>query len=53
MRTQPDEYTLNELVEELWNPGLRTRPTRKQPGGKVGRSTLVRILRDRYYVGTV
>ncbi len=47
------EYTLNELVEEMWERGLRTLPTAKRPAGKVGRSTLARILKDRYYVGVV
>ena len=47
------EFTLNELVEELWERGLRSLPTRSRPAGKVGRSTLARILKDRYYIGVV
>jgi site-specific DNA recombinase len=47
------EFTLNELVEELWERGLRTRPTGKRPPAKVCRSTLSRLLKDPYYVGVV
>lgn len=47
------EMTLNELVEELWDRGLRTRPTSRRPAGKVARSTLARLLKDPYYVGVV
>ncbi|HSS34299.1 MAG TPA: recombinase family protein [Solirubrobacterales bacterium] len=45
-------YSISLLVEELYNLGLRTRGTRRHPGGnKVGTSTLQRILRDPYYAG--
>jgi site-specific DNA recombinase len=47
------EYTLNELVEELWERGLRSRPTSKRPAAKVPRSTIARLLQDPYYIGVV
>lgn len=47
------EFTLNELVEELWDRGLRTKGTPKKAPAKVCRSTVARLLKDRYYVGVV
>ena len=47
-------YSISMLVGELYDLGLRTRTTRRHPqGGKVGTSTLQRILRDPYYAGWV
>ncbi|MGH3427189.1 MAG: recombinase family protein, partial [Mycobacteriales bacterium] len=45
------EYSISALARELHDLGLRNRPTRRHPGGKVGTSTLQRILRDPYYAG--
>lgn len=47
------EYTLEQLVEEMYERGLRSRPTNSKPPGKVGRSTIARMLQNPYYVGTV
>ena len=47
------EYTLNQLVEELYQKGLRTRPTQAKAPSKVSRSTLARLLSNQYYVGIV
>jgi site-specific DNA recombinase len=47
------EYTLNELVKALYKKGLRTRPTKSTPPGKVSRSVLARLLSNPYYVGIV
>jgi site-specific DNA recombinase len=47
------EYTINELVEEAWERGLRTRPTPTRPAGKVSRSTFAALLKDPYYIGVV
>lgn len=41
------------LVEELYERGLRARATSKNPEGKLGRSALARILKDPYHVGIV
>lgn len=47
------EFTLSQLVEELYERGLRSRPTKSRAPGRVGRSTLARMLQNPYYVGTV
>jgi site-specific DNA recombinase len=47
------EYSIPQLVEELYDFGLRTRPTKTRAAGKVGISVLHRILRDPYYAGWV
>jgi site-specific DNA recombinase len=47
------EYSVSQLAKELHRLGLRTRRTRRHLGGKVGTTTLQRILRDRYYAGWV
>jgi site-specific DNA recombinase len=47
------EYSLSKLVKELHFIGLRSRRTRRHQGGKVGTSTLHRILRDPYYAGWI
>jgi site-specific DNA recombinase len=46
------EWSLSALVEELYERGLRSNPGGRTPG-KVGRSSLHRILRDPYYKGVV
>ena len=47
------EYSVSQLARELDRLGLRTRRTRRHSGGKVGTTTLQRILRDPYYAGWV
>jgi site-specific DNA recombinase len=47
------EYSVSQLAKELDRLGLRTRRTRRHLGGKVGTTTLQRILRDRYYAGWI
>ena len=47
------DYTLDELADELYDRGLRTRPTAKHPGKKVSINKLSQMLRDRYYLGYV
>ena len=46
-------YTLDELADELYDRGLRTRPTAKHPAKKVSINKLSQMLRDRYYIGYV
>lgn len=47
------DYTLDELADELYDRGLRTRPTAKHPAKKVSINKLSQMLRDRYYLGYV
>lgn len=47
------EYSISELVEEEYRLGLRSRPTRRTDGCKVGTSAWQRILRDPYYAGWI
>ncbi|GAA5102878.1 hypothetical protein GCM10025762_02850 [Haloechinothrix salitolerans] len=47
------DYTLEELSDELYDRGLRTRPTAKHPAKKVSINKLSQMLRDRYYIGYV
>lgn len=47
------DYTLDELADELYDRGLRTRPTAKHPAKKVSINKLSQMLRDRYYIGYV
>ncbi len=46
-------YTLDDLSEELYDRGLRTRPTLKHPAKQVSINKLSKMLRDRYYLGYV
>jgi site-specific DNA recombinase len=47
-------YTISSLTNELYDLGLRSRPSSRYPGGqKVSTSTWQRILRDPYYLGLV
>lgn len=46
-------YTLDELSDELYDRGLRTRPTAKHPAKQVSINKLSQMLRDRYYLGYV
>ncbi|MPZ81453.1 MAG: hypothetical protein GEV28_14040 [Actinophytocola sp.] len=48
-----DNLTLNQLSEQLYQRGLRTRPTTRNPAQRVSISKLARMLRDRYYLGYV
>ncbi|OBA44386.1 resolvase, partial [Nocardia sp. 852002-20019_SCH5090214] len=48
-----DNYTLDTLSDELYDRGLRTRPTRKHPAKQVSINKLSQMLRDRYYLGYV
>ena len=47
------KYTLSSLAKELYELGLRTRPTKKRGPGQIGTSALQRILRDPYYAGWI
>ncbi|MEU4604034.1 recombinase family protein [Kribbella sp. NPDC023972] len=47
------DYTLADLSDELYDRGLRTRPTRKAPSKQVSINKLSKMLRDRYYLGFV
>ncbi len=47
------EYSMTQLVEDLWDRGLRTRPTAKRPPGKLSKSALAELLQDPYYIGVV
>jgi site-specific DNA recombinase len=46
------QYSLERLIDELTDRGLRTRPGRR-PSGPIADSTLSVLLRDRYYLGCV
>src|SRR5947199_10144962 len=43
------DYTLDDLADELYDRGLRTRPTHRHPAKNVSIHKLSHILRDRYY----
>ncbi len=45
------EYSISQLVAELYRAGLRSYPTRRYPEGKVGTAALQRLLRNPYYTG--
>ena len=47
------DYTLADLSDELYDRGLRTRPTALHPTKQVSINKLSMMLRDRYYLGYV
>jgi site-specific DNA recombinase len=47
------EYSISQLVDELYRLGLRSRPRTQRPPQKVNNSSLQRILRDAYYAGWI
>jgi site-specific DNA recombinase len=47
------EYPLTRLLDELAERGLRLPPTKTRPERAVNRSSLGRMLRNRYYIGKV
>jgi site-specific DNA recombinase len=47
------DWPISALEKELYRRGLRSRPTRKRPAGKVSTTTLWETLRNPYYVGVV
>ncbi len=47
------QYTLADLADELFDRGLRTRPTARYPAKQVSVSKLSDMLRDRYYIGYI
>jgi site-specific DNA recombinase len=47
------EYSVSQLVDELYRLGLRSRPRTQRPPQKVNNSSLQRILRDAYYAGWI
>lgn len=47
------DYTLADLSDELYDRGLRSRPTSLHPAGQVSINNLHLMLRDRYYIGYV
>jgi site-specific DNA recombinase len=47
-------YTISRLANDMYDLGLRSRPSNRSPGGrKVSTSTWHRILRDPYYLGLI
>jgi len=47
------EYTLADLSDELYDRGLRSRPTALHPAKQVSINKLSLMLRDRYYLGVI
>jgi len=47
------DWTLADLSDELYDRGLRTRPTSMHPAKQVSINKLSLMLRDRYYLGIV
>ena len=47
------EWSLDALEDELWERGLRSRPTPTRPPGRVRRSVIARLLHNPYYIGVV
>jgi DNA invertase Pin-like site-specific DNA recombinase len=47
------DYTQEELADELYDHGLRTRATRRHPAKKVSENKISQMLHDRYYLGYV
>jgi site-specific DNA recombinase len=47
------EYSISQLCAELDRLGLRTRPTKRSSGTKLGTSALQRLLNDPYYAGWI
>ncbi|MFD5089122.1 recombinase family protein [Amycolatopsis thailandensis] len=47
------DYSLEDLSDELYDRGLRTRPTGRHPAKQVSINKLSMMLRDRYYLGYV
>jgi site-specific DNA recombinase len=47
------EYTLADLSDELYDRGLRSRPTALHPAKQVSINKLSLMLRDRYYLGLI
>lgn len=45
--------TIDEIVDELNDRGLRSRPTRRHPEGPISRSKVAAMLKDPYYLGLV
>ena len=46
-------HTIDDIVAELTDRGLTTRPSARYPAGPIASSTVQRMLRDRYYLGEV
>lgn len=47
------KHSVDDIVSELADRGLTTRPTASRAAGPVVSSTVQRILRDRYYLGEI
>ena len=47
------EYSIPQLVDELYRMGLRSVPDKRYPSGKVGTSAMQRLLRNPYYAGLI
>ncbi|MDH6277162.1 hypothetical protein M2118_000113 [Aurantimicrobium minutum] len=47
------DHTLEDIVDELTDRGLTTRPTGPHPAGPVSISKMSQLLKDRYYLGLV
>ena len=45
--------TIREIVDELTNRGLTTRPTLSRPAGPISHTKVAALLKDRYYLGRV
>ncbi len=53
-RFSTGDYTISSLADQMYDLGLRSRPSSRYPGGqKVSTSTWHRILRDPTYLGLV
>jgi hypothetical protein len=48
-----NDYTQEDLADELYDRGLRTRATRRHPAKKISENKISQMLRDRYYLGYV
>jgi site-specific DNA recombinase len=47
------DWSITALEVELYRRGLRSRPTRKRPAGRVSTTVLWEMLKNPYYVGVV
>jgi site-specific DNA recombinase len=47
------DWSIKALEKELYRRGLRSRPTRKRPAGRVSTTVLWEMLKNPYYVGVV
>ncbi|HCX83765.1 MAG TPA: hypothetical protein DHV14_01215 [Micrococcales bacterium] len=48
-----NNYTFQDIADELTERGLTTRPTARRPAGPISDTKIQQMLRDRYYLGEV